>query len=637
MGVPLILVASILLQLTAAALALRLIGVTGRRGAWMLIAAAVCLMALRRIVVLYHGLSGAEPHALNMVAEVVALVISALMVAGVARIAPLFRDIQQSERVLQESEARYRALVEQSLVGVYLFTEQGFVYVNRALAQMFGYRQDEMVEHLGPLELTHPEDRPLVQENIRRRLVGEAQDIRYTFRGIRQDGSVLHCEVFGRRITYQGRPAIIGTLVDITDRKQAEEALQRYVYRLEMLREIDRAILAARSPEEVADAVLQHLCRLIPCERACMVLFDLEAKEATILATRSEGEETSISPGMRVSLQACELVERIYKHECVLIDDLSTTAEDLAFVVQKLLAWNVRSSLSVGLTVGNDLIGALNLGARCPHAFTPEHLDIAREVARPLAIAVQQARLLSSLHQQREQLRALTARLAEVEEVERQRLARELHDRVGQNLTVLSINLNVVRSLLPADAATQVEAQLDDALALVEETAVLIRDVMADLRPPVLDDYGVVAALRWYGERFSRHTGVAVQVQGQEPTLRLPSRVEMALFRIAQEALTNVAKHAQASQVTLTLEAVDDRVRLTIADDGVGFEPGRLDGQGDHQGWGILTMQERAAAVGGTLHVKSAPGAGTQVIVEVPQEANGSAVDLGRRGGTAHG
>jgi len=234
-----------------------------------------------------------------------------------------------------------------------------------------------------------------------------------------------------------------------------------------------------------------------------------------------------------------------------------------------------------------------------------------------------------ALQQYAERLRALAARLAELTEAERQRLARELHDQVGQNLTALGINLNIVRMQLPEEATALVGSRLDDSLSLVEQTAARIRDVMADLRPPVLDDYGLLAALHWYGEQFARRTDIAIAVEGEEPVLRLAARVESALFRIAQEALTNVAKHAQATQVTVTVEVDSETLRLVVADNGVGFDPSTLreaalrtspthlaepDGS---RGWGLLTMTERTEAVGGRCRTESAPGQGTRIIVEV--------------------
>ncbi len=222
------------------------------------------------------------------------------------------------------------------------------------------------------------------------------------------------------------------------------------------------------------------------------------------------------------------------------------------------------------------------------------------------------------LQQYAERLRALTARLAEVAETERQRLARELHDQVGQNLTALGINLNIIRAQVPEGAGGSVQSHLVDSLALVEQTAERIRDLMADLRPPVLDDYGLGAALHWYGEQFARRTGIEVAVLEAKPVPRLPAHFENALFRIAQEALTNVVKHAEAKQVTVTVDTQGDTLRLVVADDGVGFDPTERT-KAEECGWGLLTMCERAQAIGGHCHVESSPGQGTQVIAEVPR------------------
>jgi Rrf2 family protein len=231
----------------------------------------------------------------------------------------------------------------------------------------------------------------------------------------------------------------------------------------------------------------------------------------------------------------------------------------------------------------------------------------------------ERTRAKESLQRYAARLRALTKRLAEVAESEREALARELHDQVGQNLTALGINLNIVRTQMPPDTGPVVHSRLDDSLALVQQTTERIRNVMAELRPPVLDDYGLISALHWHAEQFTQRTEIAVMVESDEPIPRLDRRAETALFRIAQEALTNVAKHAQASHVAVTVEADGNTVRLVIADDGVGFDFMHLAKRNSGRGWGLLTMAERAEAVGGQCFVESFPGLGTRVVVEISQ------------------
>ncbi|MFN2169066.1 MAG: response regulator, partial [Anaerolineae bacterium] len=209
----------------------------------------------------------------------------------------------------------------------------------------------------------------------------------------------------------------------------------------------------------------------------------------------------------------------------------------------------------------------------------------------------------------------LAVRMENIQESERRRLARELHDRVGQNLTALSINLNIVDRQVRATAPAAVMQRLSDSLDLVTATAQQIRDVTAELRPPALDDCGLAAALHWYGEQFSRRTGVSVQVLESGPKGRLPLPVETALFRIAQEALTNVAKHAQASAVQVDLNASGNAVTMIIGDDGQGFKTSGAPASAAQPHWGLLTMKERARAVDAAVEIESTPGQGTWVKV----------------------
>jgi PAS domain S-box-containing protein len=219
--------------------------------------------------------------------------------------------------------------------------------------------------------------------------------------------------------------------------------------------------------------------------------------------------------------------------------------------------------------------------------------------------------------QQNEQLRHLTARLAEVQEIERQNLARELHDQVCQNLTTLSLILEAMKIKARQEPVEQLLSRISRASDLVAHTAGIAKDMMEDLRPTVLDHYGLLGGLRWWAEQFSRRTGINVAVQGKEAAPRLASPVELALFRIAQEALTNVARHAGASRVVLTEEVDADTVRLAITDNGNGFDPHPLGQVKDRPRWGLMTMSERAAAVGARFSIDSQPGQGTRVEVEV--------------------
>lgn len=221
-----------------------------------------------------------------------------------------------------------------------------------------------------------------------------------------------------------------------------------------------------------------------------------------------------------------------------------------------------------------------------------------------------------ALRKSEEQLRALAARIQEVQETERKRLAQELHDRVGQNLSALNLNLSVINGQLSNESNIRIGGRLQDSMSLVEETTVHIRDVMAELHPPVLDDYGLLAALRWYCEPFSDRTKIEVKIYGEELSSRLPLVIESVFFRIAQEALTNAAKHSGASLVTVTLENFKTHQLMTIEDNGRGFDVTALNQSKKHTGWGLTTMKERAVTLGGLVRIESKQGKGTKIITE---------------------
>ena len=216
-----------------------------------------------------------------------------------------------------------------------------------------------------------------------------------------------------------------------------------------------------------------------------------------------------------------------------------------------------------------------------------------------------------------EELQSLTRRLVQVEEAERRRIAGELHDRVGQNLSALNINLDIALGALGEQPHPEARARLADALALVELTLQTLENVMADLRPPLLEEYGLGAALGWYVQEFARRTGLEIELEdlAREQTRKLAREPAVALFRIAQEALTNVAKHAGAGHVWLRLEAHEDHMCLTVRDDGRGFAPGSPTRPGR---LGMTTMKERAIAAGGSLVLESASDKGTTLTARVP-------------------
>lgn len=238
---------------------------------------------------------------------------------------------------------------------------------------------------------------------------------------------------------------------------------------------------------------------------------------------------------------------------------------------------------------------------------------------RVRSIGAENQRILEDLMAGESRFRRLAKAVWQVQEDERRRLARELHDGIGQTLTALKNHLEGLAATAAADASPGFREAVELAAQALEDT----RELSRLLRPPVLDDLGLPAALRWLGRTTGQRFGFAVDVTAEELTERLPAEIETVLFRIAQEALTNAAKHASADTVTITLERPGEQMILRVVDDGSGFETSAAAHGSETQGVGLRGMQDRVELFDGRLEVDSRPGAGTQVRAVLPLSSRG--------------
>jgi two-component system sensor kinase len=250
--------------------------------------------------------------------------------------------------------------------------------------------------------------------------------------------------------------------------------------------------------------------------------------------------------------------------------------------------------------------------ARSTFNGAPATISVQRDVSERKELLLREKR-------HAREMRRLLDRMVSAQEADRRRIALELHDVIGQKLTALGIGLNILRHEVDVEPGDALDQRLDHLTGLLEETVDEIRGIVKDLRPPVLDDYGLVAALHWYAERFSGHGGPRVLVRAADPVPRLAPRKELALFRIVQEAVTNAAKHSGGTEVRVGVEAQGGTVRVSIEDNGgapLAREPAPAPGA---EGLGFTAMRERAQSVGGLLRV--VPGAaGLRVTAEIPRD-----------------
>jgi PAS domain S-box-containing protein len=227
------------------------------------------------------------------------------------------------------------------------------------------------------------------------------------------------------------------------------------------------------------------------------------------------------------------------------------------------------------------------------------------------------ARDMTERKRAQEALQIYSRRLIEAQEAERQNLARELHDEIGQVLTAVRINLQTVQNAFPTEACLP---RVEESIVIVDEALARIGELSLELRPSLLDDLGLAAALRWYVDRYGQRTGIVAEVlNGFEERGRLPRDLETECFRIAQEALTNVARHAQATRVSVQVEGDQEKLVLTITDNGTGFDTDNLlTTASSASTLGLRGMKERALAMNGHIEIESSPGKGTHIRASFP-------------------
>lgn len=277
--------------------------------------------------------------------------------------------------------------------------------------------------------------------------------------------------------------------------------------------------------------------------------------------------------------------------------------------------------ISLPLTVSGRVIGSIVLcrtRARKETNPLPDEFRLMMGIAQQLGLSIENARLYQEAQERERVLADLLHQVVGAQEAERQRIARELHDVTGQSLTAIALGLRGVESMV-SSAPSIVIKHLKELKTYTTNALGELRHLISDLRPSHLDDLGLVAALQWYIQEFNTRYPIHTELFVDGNHIRLSSEYETVLFRITQEALTNVVKHADASNAVVTLEIQPSQLCLSICDDGRGFDFEEvLHGDGSLTGWGLLGIQERTALIGGQYEIESAPGRGTTIRVQVP-------------------
>ena len=275
--------------------------------------------------------------------------------------------------------------------------------------------------------------------------------------------------------------------------------------------------------------------------------------------------------------------------------------------------------LIVTLRSGSDRRCIIALGAKLSEEpFSNDEKELLLVLATEMDLALDNIEMGTSLKLQAQRSKMLAHRLINVQESERKRLAQDLHDETGQALTVLKVSLELIQKELP-EATNCTQERLEDAVAMTDETLEKLRNIARDLRPPTLDTIGLNATLDRFCQGFAHRTRLPVTYVGLESKRQSPT-ADICLYRILQEGLTNCAKHAQASHIEVELAHDEHGIRLSISDDGLGFDPDATLGSPETVGIGLIDMQERLESLGGRLDIHTRQGAGVRLTASIPWE-----------------
>ncbi len=363
--------------------------------------------------------------------------------------------------------------------------------------------------------------------------------------------------------------------------------------------------------EYIFEKLLDYLDMLVALDTACITLREDE-EHLIVRAMRGANIWTESAQSLNLSLQK----------EANLLIEMPLLTQRSLFIpdVKNLPEWNispspVRSGLSVPIVAGNKVIGLCLLAKQAENGFTPEQIQWAEAMVNQAAVAIQNAWLFEQVRTGHERLQSLSHRLVEIQENERRYIARELHDEAGQALSSLMVGLRLVeRDAYQPEAVLTGTAQLK---RMVDEVLENLHRLAVHLRPASLDHLGLLSALQQYIEDLSTRHQLLIQFETMGIDIRLRGELETVLYRIVQEALTNVLKHAKATRVDVLLERRGDKLITIIEDNGVGFDPS-ASLKGDHLG--LFGIRERLEMFGGRLHLESTLGIGTTLFVEVPYE-----------------
>ena len=560
------------------------------------------------------GFSGADSRLAEVFAEMAAVaLLNSCTVNGLEKNRnALESEVREGATQLREAEEQFKTLVENLPDVIARFDPNlRHLYISPSVQRVTGRPPKDFVGKTNR-ELGMPAELVDLWDAALRRVFATGQPETLEFSYSAPDGTRhFDCSLVPEPSPGGVISSVLTVAREATDRWLAYEAERRARTIANALREATVVLTRSLDRETVLVTLLDHLRRMVPFDRASVMLLE-EAARVSVRAIFDGNRVLPIPVEERPEFQSTDhpIVHGILTTgTAVLIPDVRAHA-DWSLPTDR----SVEASwIGVPLFARGSVAGLFSLSKREPGYFNEEHVRLAEAMSSQASVAVENAVLFEQMQASTVRMQSLSRRLVEVQESERRNIARELHDEAGQALVSLRYGLRLLERKV--DKGGSVTEQVAELVQRTDAVIDSLRRLAADLRPASLDHLGLEAALRQYARSAGSNFGLEVRYKSRGFTSeRLPMVVATALYRVVQEAITNVVRHARATRVDVLAERRDDRVIVMVEDDGVGFEPSQVQ-RGDH--FGLLGLKERAEALGGTLTIESAPGAGTTVVVEV--------------------
>ena len=407
---------------------------------------------------------------------------------------------------------------------------------------------------------------------------------------------------------------VVLTTRDIAEAKRMEQRILEANRNLLALNVIADTVSQSLDLDTILNSALDKVLELMKGNTGGILLLDNETQTLSYRVYRELSEEfVKGIAGLKLGEGIAGLVAQ--RGEPIYVDNIS---EDPRVTRSVVVTEGLRAFASVPLISKGSVLGVMNIASHTLQRFTPEDVQLLSSISHQIAVAIENAELYEKLQRREEMRGELLHLVITTQEEERRRIARGLHDEISQALTSVAVNLEAVADALPLDA-DEVKARLKRIQSIAIGTLDEIHKVIWELRPSLLDDLGLIPAVESYVETHLTAAGVKAHFETAGPERRMPTNLETAIFRIIQEAVTNIVRHAGAESASISIDFEETSIAVHIEDDGKGFdldEAMRTTREG--RGLGLLSMKERAALLGGGLNIKSRPGQGTQIDLEIP-------------------